>query len=47
MAVKVNDMFYAYSKQEDINQKGEYGGVVTTFQEITKSLIDEIKPRKL
>ena len=24
-----------------------YGGVVTTFQEITKFLIDEIKPRKL
>ena len=23
-----------------------YGGVVTTFQEITKFLIDEIKPRK-
>lgn len=44
MAVKVNDMFYAYSKQEDINQKGEYGGVVTTIMKylLENNIVDGI-----
>ena len=36
--VKVNDMFYGYSANEDIKAKGEYGGVVTT---IMKYLLEE------
>ena len=38
MAVNVNDMFYAYSGNEAIKEKGEYGGVVTT---IMKYLLEE------
>ncbi|WP_409200062.1 Coenzyme F420 hydrogenase/dehydrogenase, beta subunit C-terminal domain [Methanobrevibacter sp. DSM 116169] len=38
MSVKVNDKFYAYSNNEDIANKGEYGGVVTT---IMKHLLEE------
>ncbi len=38
MAIEVNDMFYAYSKDEEIKEKGEYGGAVTT---IMKKLLEE------
>ena len=38
MSVKVNDMYYAYSAIDDIKEKGEYGGVVTT---IMKYLLEE------
>ena len=31
MAVKNSDMYYAYSNNEGIKEKGEYGGVVTTI----------------
>ena len=31
MSAKINDMYYAYSAIEDIKEKGEYGGVVTTI----------------
>ena len=31
MSTKINDMFYAYSNIDEINEKGEYGGVVTTI----------------
>ena len=34
----VNDMYYAYSGNEAIKEKGEYGGVVTT---IMKYLLEE------
>ena len=30
MSAKINDMYYAYSAIDDIKEKGEYGGVVTT-----------------
>ena len=38
MSAKINDMYYAYSAIEDIKEKGEYGGVVTT---IMKYLLEE------
>ena len=38
MSAKINDMYYAYSAIEDIKEKGEYGGVVTT---IMKFLLEE------
>ena len=38
MSSKINDMYYAYSAIEDIKEKGEYGGVVTT---IMKYLLEE------
>ena len=38
MSAKINDMQYAYSAIEDIKEKGEYGGVVTT---IMKYLLEE------
>ena len=38
MAVNVGDMFYGYSAIDEINEKGEYGGVVTT---IMKYLLEE------
>ena len=38
MSAKINDMYYAYSAIDDIKQKGEYGGVVTT---IMKYLLEE------
>lgn len=38
MAVKVNDMYYAYSANDEIASKGEYGGAVTT---IMKYLLEE------
>jgi formate dehydrogenase subunit beta len=31
MSAKINDMYYAYSANDDIKSKGEYGGVVTTI----------------
>ena len=31
MSIEVNDKYYAYSKIDEINQKGEYGGVVTSI----------------
>ena len=37
MAVKNSDMYYAYSNNEGIKEKGEYGGVVTT---IVKHLLE-------
>lgn len=38
MSVKVNDMYYAYSANDEFAEKGEYGGAVTT---IMKYLLDE------
>ena len=38
MSAKINDMYYAYSAIEDIKEKGEYGGVVTT---IMKYLLED------
>ena len=38
MSAKINDMCYAYSAIDDIKEKGEYGGVVTT---IMKYLLEE------
>ena len=38
MSAKINDMYYAYSAIDDIKEKGEYGGVVTT---IMKYLLEE------
>ena len=38
MAVNVNDMYYAYSANDAIKEKGEYGGAVTT---IMKYLLEE------
>ena len=38
MAVNVNDLFYAYSANDAIKEKGEYGGAVTT---IMKYLLEE------
>ena len=38
MAVNVGDMFYGYSAIDEIKEKGEYGGVVTT---IMKYLLEE------
>ena len=38
MAVNVNDMYYAFSANEAIKEKGEYGGAVTT---IMKYLLEE------
>ena len=38
MAINVNDLFYAYSANDEIKDKGEYGGAVTT---IMKYLLEE------
>ena len=38
MAINVNDLFYAYSANDAIKEKGEYGGAVTT---IMKYLLEE------
>ena len=38
MAISVNDLFYAYSANDEIKDKGEYGGAVTT---IMKYLLEE------
>ena len=38
MTFKVNDMAYAYSANDAIKEKGEYGGAVTT---IMKYLLEE------
>ena len=38
MSFKVNDMAYAYSANDTIKDKGEYGGVVTS---IMKYLLEE------
>lgn len=44
MAVKVNDMYYAYSADSDIASKGEYGGVVTTIMKylLENNIVDAI-----
>ncbi|MFZ2216292.1 MAG: coenzyme F420 hydrogenase/dehydrogenase beta subunit N-terminal domain-containing protein, partial [Methanothermobacter tenebrarum] len=38
MMVEVNDMYYAFSENEEIAEKGEYGGVVTS---LLKFLLEE------
>ena len=44
MSVKVNDMYYAYSSIDDIKEKGEYGGVVTTIMKylLEESIVDGV-----
>ena len=43
MAVK-NSMYYAYSNNEGIKEKGEYGGVVTTIMKhlLESNVVDGI-----
>ena len=44
MAVKNSDMYYAYSNNEGIKEKGEYGGVVTTIMKhlLESNVVDGI-----
>ena len=44
MAVKNSDMYYAYSNNEGIKEKGEYGGVVTTIMKhlLENNVVDGI-----
>ena len=44
MVVNVGDKCYAYSAKEDINKKGEYGGVVTTIMEywLENNIVDAV-----
>ena len=44
MSVKIGDKYYAYSSEDYIKQKGEYGGVVTTIMKylLEKGIVDGI-----
>lgn len=44
MAVKVDDKYYAYSANQDIKEKGEYGGVVTTIMKylLENNIVDAV-----
>lgn len=44
MAVNVGDKCYAYSANEDIKEKGEYGGVVTTIMKylLENNIVDAV-----
>lgn len=44
MTLKVNDMYYAYSTNEDIAKEGEYGGAITTLMKymLENDIIDAV-----
>lgn len=44
MALKVNDMYYAYSLNDEISEKGEYGGAVTTLMKymLENNIVDAV-----
>ncbi|MDL2246118.1 Coenzyme F420 hydrogenase/dehydrogenase, beta subunit C-terminal domain [Methanobrevibacter sp. OttesenSCG-928-K11] len=44
MAVKIDDMYYAYSANDEIASKGEYGGVVTSILKflLEKGFVDAV-----
>ncbi len=44
MAVKEGDMYYAYSKNPEIKENGEYGGVVTTIMKylLENNIVDGV-----
>ena len=44
MGVKINDMYYAYSTIDEINEKGEYGGVITTLMKylLKENIVDGV-----
>lgn len=44
MSIEVNDKYYAYSKIDEINEKGEYGGVVTSIMKylLMEGIVDGV-----